>query len=76
MDNTVVQVILTVLSLLGAVWAFLRWQKKKSIWLLTAVIVLALAAAASWLAIVNGVFLAILGAALLFLGLLFKKGKQ
>lgn len=76
MDNLIGQLVLSALCLAGALWAFLRWQKQKSLWLLLAAIVLALAAAAAWLGVVNGFFLAILGAALLLLGLWFKHGKK
>jgi hypothetical protein len=43
---------------------------------LLAVITAVLAAAAFWLGLVNGAFLSILAAALLFLGLWTKRGRQ
>jgi hypothetical protein len=76
MDNLIAKIVLSVLSLLMAVWTFLRWQKKKNIWLLLAIIVAVLAAGAFWLDLVNGIFLAIMAAALLFLGLWTKRGAQ
>jgi hypothetical protein len=74
MSDTVIKVILSLVSLGVAVFAFLRWQRKKNIWLLLAVITAVLAAAAFWLHYVNGAFLAFLALALLLLGLWTKRG--
>jgi hypothetical protein len=76
MDDLIAKIVLSALGLLMAVWIFLRWQKKKNIWLLLAVIVAVMAAAAFWLDLVNGIFLAVMAAALLFLGLWTKRGAQ
>jgi MFS superfamily sulfate permease-like transporter len=76
MDDLIAKIVLSALGLLMAVWIFLRWQKKKNIWLLLATIVAVMAAAAFWLGLVNGIFLAVMAAALLFLGLWTKRGAQ
>jgi predicted membrane metal-binding protein len=76
MSDLVVKVILSLICLGIAFWAFQNWRRKKNLWLLLAVITAVLAAAAFWLGLVNGAFLSILAAALLFLGLWTKRGRQ
>lgn len=76
MSESIIKIVLSLLSLGIAFWAFQNWRRKKNIWLLLAVITAVLAAAAFWLAVVNGVFLGILAAALLFLGFWTKRGRQ
>lgn len=74
MSDTTLKIILSLLSLGIAVWAFLRWRSKKNIWLMLAVIAAVLAAAAFWLALVNGVFMAVMALALVLLGLWTRRG--
>lgn len=64
------QIVLSLLCLGMAVWAFLRYRKKKNLWLLLGGITAVLAAIAAGLAwIMNGIFLAVLALALSLLGL-------
>jgi heme A synthase len=76
MMDLIGQIVLSLLCLGIVVWAFLRYRKKKNLWLLLAGVTAILAAVAAWLAwIVNGIFLVILALALLFLGLWSSKRK-
>lgn len=76
MSDLTLKIILSLLSLGIAVWAFLRWRAKKNIWLILAVVVAVLAAAAFWLGLVNGVFMAVLAVLLLLLGLWTRRGAK
>jgi Na+/melibiose symporter-like transporter len=75
MDNLLAKIFLTVVGLGIAFWALSRWRKKKNLWLLLSVVVAILSAVAFWLGLANGIFLAFLAIALLFLGLWTKRGK-
>jgi hypothetical protein len=75
MSDTTVKIIISVISLGIAFWGFSHWRKKKNIWLLLSGVTATLAAAGSWLGPENGGFMAILAAALLFLGLWTKRGR-
>jgi 4-amino-4-deoxy-L-arabinose transferase-like glycosyltransferase len=70
MMDLIGQIVLSLMCLGMAVWAFLRYRKKKNLWLLLGGIAAVLAAIAAGLAwIMNGIFLAVLALALLLLGL-------
>ena len=73
MSHIIITTILTLLALGMAVFSFLRWRKKKSLWYLIAIAAFTLSAPAFWLSQVHG-FLFFVPALLLFLlGELFKK---
>jgi hypothetical protein len=72
--STFLTIILIVLCLGVALLAFLRWQKKKNLWLMLALITAVLAAAAFALSPVIGGFLGVLALLLLLLGLWSKRG--
>jgi endonuclease/exonuclease/phosphatase (EEP) superfamily protein YafD len=74
MSDTIVKIFLSLLSLGAAVWTYTRWRKKKNLWLMLALVTLVLAAAAFWLGLVNGAFMAVVALALLFLGLWTRRG--
>ncbi|MBI4731326.1 MAG: hypothetical protein HY781_04240 [Chloroflexi bacterium] len=76
MSDLILKIFLSLFGLGVAFWAFQRWRRQKNFWLLLAVVTAVLAAAAVWLGLVNGAFLGILAAALLFLGLWTKRGSH
>jgi hypothetical protein len=76
MSDLIIKIVLSLLCLGVATWAFFRWRRKKNLWLILSVITAVLAAAACWLGQVIGVFMGVLAAALLFLGLWSKRGSR
>ncbi len=72
--STFLTIILIVLCLGIALLAFLRWQKKKNLWLMLGLITAILAALAFLLSPVIGGYLGVLALLLLLLGLWSKRG--
>jgi hypothetical protein len=76
MSDVIIKIVLCLASLGIAVWVYLRWSRKKNIWLLLALATAVLAAIAFWLSYVIGGYLAIMAGALIFLGLWTKRGSS
>ncbi len=75
MMDLLAKLIPSLLALGAAVFCFLRWRRKKNVWLLLAMVTAILAAAGFWLDAVIGGFLGFQALALLLLGLWTKRGR-
>ena len=73
MSHIIITSILTLLALGMAIFSFLRWLKKKSLWYLIAIAAFILSAPTFWLSQVHGFLLFVPALLLFLLGELFKK---
>jgi hypothetical protein len=76
MSDVLLKIVLCLASLGIAAWVYMRWSRKKNIWLMLALVTAVLAALAFWLSFVIGGYLAIMAGALIFLGLWTKRGSN